>query len=107
MMKKIIKRGKVGNKKRFHKKSLYSKEYNNDVDDDESNILFMGLDTLNDFENEENSETCGEIDFKKEFYYALDERKRLTKKNQTLKEKLSHSNKELKNVITNQKFQLK
>lgn len=43
-----IKWGKVGNKKRFHMKSLYSKE---DSDDDKYKLSFMGLHIINDSKN--------------------------------------------------------
>lgn len=89
------KRSKDGNKKRFHKKSLYFKEDSDDDDEgdyDESEVLFMGLEIYNEnninFENQEKLETYNEIDFEKEFYYALDEIKRPAKKKPYLKEKL-------------------
>ena len=83
-------RGKSRNKKRFHKKSLYSKE-DSDDDDDESDVLFIGIETSNDekinSKNEENEEMDKEVEFEKEFYCALDEIKKLAKKNHPLKER--------------------
>ena len=54
----------------------------------------MDLETFNDYENEANSKIDEEVDFEKEFYHALAEIKRLTRKNQYMKEKLSHNNEE-------------
>lgn len=48
-----------------------------------------------------------EVYLKKELYCVLDEIRILTKKNPSLEENLSHSNEELRKIITNKKNQLK
>lgn len=71
----------------------------------------MGLDTSNDeninYEDEEYLEIDEEVDFEKELYCALNEIKKLTRKNQSFKEKLSRGNEKLEKIITDKKKSIK
>jgi hypothetical protein len=87
--KKYQKVDKRRNKKKFFKKSFYSKEDNsssnedNDIDSDLENVLFMS------YENEEEDyEQEGEFDLIEELISDLEELKRESKKNKTLKGEL-------------------
>jgi hypothetical protein len=90
-----LKKSKIGNKKKFYKKkkNFYSKEDNSSFDmseDDETNLLFMGIKTQNNVvdDNEEKSEVEGEVDLEGEITSALEELRKYKKKNKSLREQL-------------------
>ena len=79
----ISKNGKMGNKKKYYekKKIIYTMEYSEDEDtsgDEETKILFMGVDTQ--AQNGE-SDKEGEVGLKFELISALEELKKHRKKN--------------------------
>jgi len=59
-------------------------------DDDETKLLFMGIETKNKFvdNNEENYEVEGELDLEGELISALEELRKYKKKNKSLREQL-------------------
>ena len=71
MMKKSIKREAKLERKKDSIRKVSTPKKTDDADDDESDddqyeVFFMGLETFNYFENEENSKTYEVVDFKKE-----------------------------------------
>ena len=78
---KKFKRGKTGNKKKFNEKQkiLYTIEDSEDEDtsgDEETKILFMGIETQDGESDEE-----GEVDLESELISALEELEKCRKKN--------------------------
>jgi hypothetical protein len=93
-------------KKKFYKKkkNFYSKEdiISSDMSEDEdSELLFMGMNTQNNnIDNEENSESEGEVDLEEELISALEELRKYKKKNKLLRAQLqefeeSHQSREI------------
>ena len=75
-------------------KNLYSKEYSNSADesdDDDTKVLFMGVDTQNDAaknkncEDEEKSEVEVEIYLEEELSWTHKESRKFKRRNQSLK----------------------
>jgi hypothetical protein len=93
-------------KKKFYKKkkNFYSKEdiSSSDISEDEdSKLLFMGMNTQNNnIDNEENSESEGEVDLEAKLISALEELRKYKKKNKLLRAQLqefeeSHQSREI------------
>jgi hypothetical protein len=122
--KKYQKGDKKRNKRKFFKKSLYSREdssssdEDNDSDSDSERVLFMAMETQEEtLENDkENYEEEGEVDLEAELISALSDLRRERKKNKSLKEELiklkegsQNPNKnfeEVQQIIINLKVQL-
>jgi hypothetical protein len=92
---KELNKRKSRNKNKFYKKNknLYSKENSSSSDmseDDETNFLFMGIETQNKAidDNEENFEVEGEVDLEGELISALEELRKYKKRNKSLREQL-------------------
>jgi hypothetical protein len=90
-----LRREKPEKKKEFYKKNknFYSKEDNSSSDmseDDESELLFMGIENKNNVshDDEENYEVEGEVDLEEECISSLEELRKYKKKNKSLRGQL-------------------
>jgi len=96
------------NKKKFQKKTFYSKEYNSSLEEEDDRDNVIGDVLFMDFDNSEQEEfeLEGEIDLRDDLICALEELSKERKKNKKLMKEAQKSNsKELEQIISDLKIQ--